>query len=175
MKAVAKALAEGRIGQLRHIHGHGKTYYGGYNLMNIGTHMINNMPQGRRPVRQRRSHRHHRRPRHHPDGCGAFSAGHGHHRWRTHHGDAQLCRWRHRNPPATPLSHSSQSGDRILRQRRPLSALAARVGKGTSARSCCRSPTTPSTTKENLGKCFRPSTARATIRRVRPTQTTTPM
>ena len=43
MKAVAKALAEGRIGQLRHIHGHGKTYYGGYNLMNIGTHMINNM------------------------------------------------------------------------------------------------------------------------------------
>ena len=43
MKAVAKALAEGRIGQLRHIHGHGKNYYGGYNLMNIGTHMINNM------------------------------------------------------------------------------------------------------------------------------------
>lgn len=43
MKAVAGALAEGRIGQLRHIHGHGKNYYGGYNLMNIGTHMINNM------------------------------------------------------------------------------------------------------------------------------------
>ena len=43
MKAVAKAIDEGRIGELRHIHGHGKMYYGGYNLMNIGTHMINNM------------------------------------------------------------------------------------------------------------------------------------
>ena len=28
---------------MRHIHGHGKNYYGGYNLMNIGTHMLNNM------------------------------------------------------------------------------------------------------------------------------------
>ena len=43
MKAVARAFAEGRIGELQHIHGHGKNYYGGYNLMNIGTHMINNM------------------------------------------------------------------------------------------------------------------------------------
>ena len=43
MQAVAKAFAEGRIGQLRYIYGSGKGYYGGYGLMNIGTHMLNNM------------------------------------------------------------------------------------------------------------------------------------
>ena len=43
MTALHRAFEAGRIGELRHIHGHGKSYYGGYNLMNIGTHMINNM------------------------------------------------------------------------------------------------------------------------------------
>ena len=43
MRSVAKAYEEGRIGELRHIHGYGKAYYGGYGLMNIGTHMINMM------------------------------------------------------------------------------------------------------------------------------------
>lgn len=51
MQAVAKALAEGRIGSLRHIHAHGKNYYGGYNLMNIGTHIINNMLKVAGPCR----------------------------------------------------------------------------------------------------------------------------
>jgi predicted dehydrogenase len=43
IQAIARAFAEGRIGALRHIHGTGKGYYGGYDLMNIGTHAINNM------------------------------------------------------------------------------------------------------------------------------------
>ncbi len=41
IRAIAGALDAGRIGQLQHIHGYGKGYYGGYDLMNIGTHMIN--------------------------------------------------------------------------------------------------------------------------------------
>ena len=41
MRAVANALAAGRIGEVQHLHGYGKGYYGGYGLMNIGTHMIN--------------------------------------------------------------------------------------------------------------------------------------
>lgn len=41
MRAVDKACAEGLIGEVQHIHGYGKGYYGGYDLMNIGTHMIN--------------------------------------------------------------------------------------------------------------------------------------
>ncbi len=51
MKAVHRALSAGRIGELRHIHGHGKNYYGGYNLMNIGTHMINNVLKVAGPCR----------------------------------------------------------------------------------------------------------------------------
>ena len=43
MRAIANALAEGRIGEVQHLHGYGKGYYGGYGLMNIGTHMINMM------------------------------------------------------------------------------------------------------------------------------------
>jgi predicted dehydrogenase len=43
MRAVRLALKEGRIGRLRHIQGCGKGYYGGYGLMNIGTHTVNNM------------------------------------------------------------------------------------------------------------------------------------
>ena len=42
-QAVYKAFTEGRIGELRYIYGHGKAYYGGYGLMNIGTHMLNNI------------------------------------------------------------------------------------------------------------------------------------
>ena len=43
MRAIAKTLAEGRIGEVQHLHGYGKGYYGGLGLMNIGTHMINMM------------------------------------------------------------------------------------------------------------------------------------
>lgn len=43
MRAVERAYRAGRIGELRHITGYGKSYYGGYGLMNIGTHMINTM------------------------------------------------------------------------------------------------------------------------------------
>ena len=43
MGTISRALAEGRIGQVQHMHGYGKGYYGGLGLMNIGTHMINMM------------------------------------------------------------------------------------------------------------------------------------
>ena len=45
MRAIARALEAGQIGEVQHIHGCGKGYYGGYDLMNIGTHMINMMLQ----------------------------------------------------------------------------------------------------------------------------------
>ena len=41
MQAISRALREGRIGSLRHIVASGKGYYGGYGLMNIGTHLLN--------------------------------------------------------------------------------------------------------------------------------------
>ena len=41
--ALVRAVEEGRIGELRYLCGSGKGYYGGYGLMNIGTHMLNNM------------------------------------------------------------------------------------------------------------------------------------
>ena len=43
MQAVAKALNEGKIGALRYIYASGKGYYAGYGLMNIGTHVVNNI------------------------------------------------------------------------------------------------------------------------------------
>lgn len=43
MRALRQAMAEGRIGQLRHVQGCGKGYYAGYGLMNIGTHLLTNM------------------------------------------------------------------------------------------------------------------------------------
>ena len=45
MQATFRAFQQGRIGRLRYITGSGKGYYGGYGLMNIGTHMLNNMLQ----------------------------------------------------------------------------------------------------------------------------------
>ncbi len=41
MRAVAGAFREGRIGTIRHVVASGKGYYGGYGLMNIGTHLLN--------------------------------------------------------------------------------------------------------------------------------------
>ncbi len=43
MRAMQDALESGRIGKLRYLQGSGKGYYAGYGLMNIGTHMLNNM------------------------------------------------------------------------------------------------------------------------------------
>ncbi len=43
MQAVGQALNQGRIGRVRYLSGYGKHYYGGYGLMNIGTHQLNNM------------------------------------------------------------------------------------------------------------------------------------
>ena len=43
MRAVTQAFENGRIGQLRYISGSGKGYYGGYGLLNIGTHLLNSM------------------------------------------------------------------------------------------------------------------------------------
>jgi predicted dehydrogenase len=41
MRVARRALAEGRIGAPRYLVGSGKGYYGGYGLMNLGTHLIN--------------------------------------------------------------------------------------------------------------------------------------
>lgn len=43
MQSVAKELNAGKIGDLRYIYACGKGYYAGYGLMNIGTHVVNNM------------------------------------------------------------------------------------------------------------------------------------
>ncbi len=43
MQALTRAFDAGHIGELRYIYGSGKGYYGGYGLMNIGTHTLNNM------------------------------------------------------------------------------------------------------------------------------------
>jgi predicted dehydrogenase len=42
MRALLKVLDEGRIGRIHHIEGNCKGYYGGYGLMDIGCHLINN-------------------------------------------------------------------------------------------------------------------------------------
>lgn len=43
MRSLVAAVKQGRIGELRYLLGSGKGYYAGYGLMNIGTHMLNNM------------------------------------------------------------------------------------------------------------------------------------
>ena len=43
MRALGRVVESGRIGQLHHIEGNCKGYYGGYGLMNIGCHLLNNM------------------------------------------------------------------------------------------------------------------------------------
>jgi predicted dehydrogenase len=43
LRAVAHQLARGRVGKLRHLFASDKGYYGGYGLMNIGTHLVNNL------------------------------------------------------------------------------------------------------------------------------------
>ena len=43
MQALALACEQGRIGQVRYIFGSGKGYYGGYGLLDICTHMLNNI------------------------------------------------------------------------------------------------------------------------------------
>ena len=43
MRAVAQAVGDGRIGDLRQVNASGKGYYGGYGLLNIGTHSLNSM------------------------------------------------------------------------------------------------------------------------------------
>jgi predicted dehydrogenase len=43
MRVVAQAVEDGRIGELRQVNASGKGYYGGYGLMNIGTHSLNSM------------------------------------------------------------------------------------------------------------------------------------
>jgi len=42
-QAVGKLFDEGRIGDLRYIFASGKGYYGGFGLMEIGTHLLNSM------------------------------------------------------------------------------------------------------------------------------------
>jgi predicted dehydrogenase len=43
MRAVRQAIREGRIGEPRYLVASCKGYYGGYGVMNIGTHLINNL------------------------------------------------------------------------------------------------------------------------------------
>lgn len=52
MRAVKKAFLEGRIGELRYVTASDKGYYGGYGLMNIGTHLINAMLELTGPCRE---------------------------------------------------------------------------------------------------------------------------
>ena len=42
-RAVANAIDQGRIGDVNYLLGRGKCYYGGYGLLNIGTHLLNFM------------------------------------------------------------------------------------------------------------------------------------
>ena len=43
MRPVARVVEEGGIGDVRYIAARGKGYYGGYGLMNIGTHLLNSI------------------------------------------------------------------------------------------------------------------------------------
>lgn len=51
LRAVAQALGEGRIGSVRYLTASDKGYYGGYGLMNIGCHLINNLLELAGPCR----------------------------------------------------------------------------------------------------------------------------
>ena len=43
MRPARRAIASGRIGKVRHMVANGKGYYGGYGLLNIGTHLLDLM------------------------------------------------------------------------------------------------------------------------------------
>jgi len=51
MRALKRAVAEGKIGRIRYLHASGKGYYGGFGLMNIGTHLLTNVIQFGGPCR----------------------------------------------------------------------------------------------------------------------------
>ncbi|MCB0127396.1 MAG: Gfo/Idh/MocA family oxidoreductase [Caldilineaceae bacterium] len=52
IRAVTEALRAGRIGKLHYLTASGKGYYGGYGLMNIGTHLINSLLEFTGPCRR---------------------------------------------------------------------------------------------------------------------------
>jgi len=52
LRAVAKLVNEGRIGEPRYVRASGKGYYGGYGLMNVGTHVVNAMMEITGPCRR---------------------------------------------------------------------------------------------------------------------------
>ncbi len=52
MRAVKEAFLEGRIGRLQYVTASEKGYYGGFGLMNIGTHLINAMLELTGPCRE---------------------------------------------------------------------------------------------------------------------------
>jgi len=52
MRAVKAAYLEGRIGELKYVSASDKGYYGGYGLLNIGTHLINAMLELTGPCRE---------------------------------------------------------------------------------------------------------------------------
>ena len=52
LSAVKQALTEGRIGVPLHITSNGKGYYGGYELMNMGTHMLSGLLSVTGPCRR---------------------------------------------------------------------------------------------------------------------------
>ncbi len=51
LRALSAALREGRIGKARYLSASDKGYYGGYGLMNIGCHLINNLLELAGPCR----------------------------------------------------------------------------------------------------------------------------
>lgn len=50
-QAISRAYQEGTIGELRYIYGSGKGYYGGFGLMEIGTHLLTSMIKFAGPCR----------------------------------------------------------------------------------------------------------------------------
>ena len=52
MKAVLREIEAGTIGDLQHLTAFGKGYYGGYGLMNIGTHILSNFLELAGPCRR---------------------------------------------------------------------------------------------------------------------------
>ena len=120
MRATHKAFTEGRIGELCYINSRGKVYYGGYGLMNIGTHQLNDMMKFAGPLPQCFRHGIDRQPSHYARRCGSFTERHGNDCRRTHHGDVAFRQQRHGKPLATPSPENHVYHDGDCRDRRAI-------------------------------------------------------
>ena len=80
MRALLKVFNEGRIGRVHHIEGNCKGYYGGYGLMDIGCHLINNFVKFGGHCKSVDGVWPDRRAPRFPPGCAPLARGHGHDR-----------------------------------------------------------------------------------------------